>query len=107
MLMRLVHRLCHFVLYAVLFLTKMLSYKLQRMRNTARWACLMAVNRFDEDQILRRNCVTGGLLGSKKLTHAAVIVNELHKSDNRPTRDQVDKLSDVLMWLLLTMQENE
>ena len=53
----------------------------------------------DTERILGQYCVQGRLLGSKKLTHAAVIVNELQKDVNRPTREQVDRLADVILWL--------
>ena len=85
MFLRLVHRLCHFVIYAILFITRHLSFKIQRLNNTLTWAALMAYNLMQEEKILANQCVTGRLLGSKKLTHAAIIVNELHKEVDRPT----------------------
>jgi hypothetical protein len=46
-------------------------------------------------------------LGAKKLTHAAIVVNELHKEVNRPTREQVDKVADVIVWLMLSLDGKE
>lgn len=107
MKMRLVHRLCHFVIYAVLFLIRQLKFKLQRLYNSLLWIALLALNRMDEERTLQNYCVTGALLGSKKLTHATLIVNELHKDVNRPTRDQVDRLADVIMWLMISLDGSD
>ena len=84
--MRLVHRLCHFLIYAILFLSRQLWYKYDRLRNTICWAVIQVLSRFqDDNEILATRCVTGNLLGQKKLTHAAIIVNELHKEVNLPS----------------------
>ena len=97
MFMRLVHRLCHFLIYATLFLSRQLWYKLDRIRNSVIWFALQAFSRFQDDQqILATRCVTGDLLGAKKLTHAAIVVNELHKEVNLPTQDQVSRLADLI-----------
>ena len=63
MFSRLVHRLCHFVIYAFLFITRQLSYKLQRLNNTLTWTALMVLNLMKEEEILASRCVSGRLLG--------------------------------------------
>ena len=104
MFMRLVHRLCHFMIYAFLFILRHFSFKLQRLHNTLTWTALMACNRMQEERILASRCVSGRLLGTKKLTHAAIIVNELHKEVDRPTQEQVRKVADLIMWLMLSLE---
>ena len=63
MFSRLVHRLCHFVIYAILFITRQLSFKLQRLNNTLTWYALMVLNLMREEEILANRCVSGRLLG--------------------------------------------
>ena len=104
MFLRLVHRLCHFMIYAFLFITRHLSFKLQRLNNTLTWSALMVLNLMQEEKILASRCVSGRLLGSKKLTHAAIIVNELHKEVDRPTTEQVGRVADLIMWLMLSLE---
>ena len=86
MFARLIYRLVHFLIYAVLFLKRKIAYKMQRMRNTFRWNLSLMLSGFAaQETILARTCVTGKLLGAKKLNHVALIVNELHKDVNLPT----------------------
>ena len=44
--MRLVLRLCHFIIYAYLFITRLIGFKMTRMRNSLTWLVLLAQNRF-------------------------------------------------------------
>ena len=106
MFMRLIHRLCHFMIYATLFLSKQVWYKYDRLRNTICWFAIYVLARFQDDQeILAARCVTGNLLGEKKLTHAAVIVNELHKETNLPSQEQISKIVDVILWLMSSLDK--
>jgi len=34
-------------------------------------------------------------------------VNELHKDVNRPTREQVDKIADIIIWLMFSLDGKE
>lgn len=86
MFMRLVHRLCHFMIYACLFICRMASYKIEKVRNTLKWSIIKACSGLQQDDlILATRCVSGQLLGAKRLNHAALIVNDLHKELNLPT----------------------
>ena len=104
MFARLVHRLLHFVIYAVLLITRLGSYRVQRAKNSLLWTWLSLTRGFaPAEAIIAERCTHGQLLGSKKLSHAALIVNELHKDVNLPSQEQVARLADVIMWLMLSL----
>ena len=48
------------------------------------------------------SCVPGQRLGAKKLTHSAVIVNNLNQE---PSFEQMSKLADLVTWLLVSHTE--
>jgi len=105
MLDRFIHRLLHFVIYALLFLTRQAAFKLQRVRNTLAWLSYQVQSGMQADEvILSRHCVSGQLLGDKKLSHVAVIVNEVHRDLNLPTQAQVAQLVEVVAWLMLSLE---
>ena len=86
MFTRLVHRLMHFLIYAILFITRMAAISLKRMKNTVHWAMLRVTSGMKPaDEILAQRCVAGQLLGTKKLNHAAIIVNNLEEDVNLPS----------------------
>ena len=81
--MRVFYRICHFILYAFLFLTKQAKHHIQYYLNTVRWVVLMISYKLNEEAIMA-TCVTGNRLGAKKLDHTAIIVNNLDNVENNP-----------------------
>ena len=81
--MRVLYRICHFILYAFLFLTKQASHHIHYNLNSLRWAFLMLAYKLNDEAIMQ-TCTTGNRLGQKKLAHTAIIVNNLDTIENNP-----------------------
>ena len=81
--MRVIYRICHFILYACLFLVKFASLKFQYYLNNARWMFLLAIYKLNEDALML-TCTTRNRLGEKRLSHTAIVLNNLHLVENNP-----------------------
>ena len=102
--MRVLYRICHFILYAFLFLTKQAKHHLHYYLNTLRWVILMISFKLNDEAIMA-TCVTGNRLGAKKLAHTAIIVNNLDDVENNPPVAQMTKLAEVVTWLLISQSD--
>lgn len=86
---KLILRLLHFLIYAVLFIHKFImvsiqfdsylfvQFKYNHIMSTLRYYALMVYFRCDEDAIVKECCSHERMKDSKKLTHAAIVVNHL------------------------------
>ena len=104
--MRVIYRICHFVLYAFLFILKHAAHQMRYYINNLKWAVLLVVFKLDEEAIMQ-TCKTGNRLGEKKLTHSAIIINNLETVENNPPVAQMTKLAEVITWLLISQSTNK
>lgn len=75
--MRLIFRICHFIVYALLFLLKVAHFRLENFYSIIRMFALKAWHRSNAavmDTLPQR-------LGQKKLLSTAVIINNLEGAD--------------------------
>ena len=98
---RVIFRILHFIIYAALFIAKFARLKIQYQLNTLKWAILLAFNRFNSDAILQ-TCTTGNRLGSKVLSHTAIVINNFEEVNNNPPLAQMTKLAELISWLLVS-----
>ena len=81
--MRVLYRICHFILYAFLFLTKQASHQIHYYMNSLKWLLMLITYKLDDEAIMQ-TCTTGNRLGAKKLGHTAIIINNLNTIENNP-----------------------
>ena len=98
---RVIFRICHFIIYSLLFVIKFTKLKIQYHLSTIKWLILLAFNRFDSDTIIQ-TCTTGNRLGTKTLSHTAIVLNNFEIEDNNPPLAQMTKLAEVIGWLLVS-----
>ena len=98
---RVIFRILHFVIYAFLFIAKFAKIKLHYHLNTLRWVFLLALNRLDTNTILQ-SCTTGNRLGTKVLSHTAIVINNFEVVNNNPPLAQMTKLAELISWLLIS-----
>ena len=98
---RVIFRICHFIIYSFLFLMKFTKLKIQYHLSTIKWLILLAFNRFDSDAIIQ-TCTTGNRLGTKTLSHTAIVLNDFQVEDNNPPLAQMTKLAEIICWLLIS-----
>ena len=98
---RVIFRILHFVIYAFLFIAKFAKIKLHYHFNTLRWVFLLALNRLDTNKILQ-SCTTGNRLGTKVLSHTAIVINNFEVVNNNPPLAQMTKLAELISWLLIS-----
>ena len=104
--MRVLYRICHFIVYAILLLVKFIRICCQYYLNKARWALLMVIFKFNEEEIMQ-TCTFGNRLGDKRLSHTAIIVNNLEIIENNPPVAQMTKLAEIITWLMISQSTNK
>lgn len=95
--MRIIHRICHFFLYTILFVSKLIHTKWQQLKEYIVDTAQHLVYRTDQRVIANSNLAENLVNSKKQLQHVALIFNQIRHDIEL---DEISRITTIIQYLI-------